>query len=100
MKTQHTKRPKVSAPRPSNRPAAHKAEDLEASELMWTPCEIRRLVFCTSYCACLLIYIPWTFHLIQTGVVGPTLPGAVSGGGLLGLGGLLLKILQVIRRTL
>jgi hypothetical protein len=68
---------------------------------VWTSGEVLRFMVCVTVCLCLLVYVPWTFYLIQRGLVGPTLPGAVSGGGLLGLGGLLFKILQIsLRRSI
>jgi hypothetical protein len=64
----------------------------------WTPGEILRLIVCLTACACLLMFVPWSFYLVQAKVVGPTMLGLVSGSGLLGIGGLLFKILQVALR--
>jgi hypothetical protein len=50
---------------------------------------------CATTCLCLLIFVVGVFWLLQRGTVGPATLGAVSGTGLLGIGGLLIKIFKI-----
>jgi hypothetical protein len=70
----------------------------EASVRVWTPGEVLRLIVCATTCACLLIFVAWTFYLVQVKAVGPTMLGVISGSGLLGIGGLIFKILKIALR--
>jgi hypothetical protein len=61
----------------------------------WTADEYQRIMVCGTTCLCLLIFVIGTFWLVKGGVIGPNALGAVSGTGLLGIGGLLVKILRI-----
>jgi hypothetical protein len=61
----------------------------------WTPDEYQRIMVCATTCLCLLIFVVGTFWLLLAKVVGPTTLGAVSGTGLIGIGGLLVKIFRI-----
>ena len=62
---------------------------------IWSADDYQRIMVCATTCLCLLIFVVGTFWLVLSGVVGPTALGAVSGTGLLGIGGLLLKIFKI-----
>jgi hypothetical protein len=61
----------------------------------WTADEYQRIMVCATTCLCLLIFVVGVFWLLQRGTVGPATLGAVSGTGLLGIGGLLIKIFKI-----
>jgi hypothetical protein len=64
----------------------------------WSADEYQRIMVSGTTCLCLLIFVIGTFWLVRVGAVGPTALGAVSGTGLLGIGGLLVKILRIAIR--
>lgn len=65
----------------------------------WTANDYRRIIVCGTACLCLLIFVVGVLWLLKAGVVGPTVLGAVSGTGLLGVGGLLAQILKLTLKS-
>lgn len=61
----------------------------------WNADDYQRIMVCGTTCLCLLIFVVGTFWLVQARVVQATALGAVSGSGLLGIGGLLVQILRI-----
>lgn len=61
----------------------------------WTAEDYQRVMVCGTTCVCLLLFVIGTFWLVLADKVRANTLGAVSGTGLLGIGGLLLKILQL-----
>lgn len=62
---------------------------------IWTAADIISVMVCATACLSLLIFVIGSFWLLQTKVIGPTMLGAVSGTGLLGIGTLILKFLKL-----
>jgi hypothetical protein len=62
----------------------------------WSADDYQRIMVCGTTCLCLLIFVVGTLWLVRGGAVGPTALGAVSGTGLLGIGGLLVKIFRIV----
>ena len=60
------------------------------------PADVARAMVCATACLCLLIYVTGSLWLIGTRVIGPTMLGAISGTGLLGLGALIVKFLKLV----
>jgi len=98
MKTQRTNPAPTDQSQADNLSLARKSIERQPAASVWIPGEILRLIVCLTACICLLIFVPWTFYLVQAKVVGPTVLGLISGSGLLGIGGLLFKILQIALR--
>jgi hypothetical protein len=61
----------------------------------WNANDYQRVMVCATTCLCLLIFVIGVFWLVQQNAVGTKTLGAVSGTGLLGIGGLLVKIFRI-----